>query len=193
MNTSETPAPEKASLDLTKKIMVALVVALVVVALGMYFWKMAAVSKVEDKLVQVQAQQAQARTELIERARQLDARDDVDSLKRFSTPLAWAIRRELMAANLDQVDQYLSELVQMPGFQSAVLANSEDKVVVATDRKHLAGTLSSIYPAEYLQSKDVKIEPASNGGLRAIIPIMGLNQQLGTLVVEYAEPAYPLQ
>lgn len=173
--------------------MVALVVALVVVALGMYFWKMAAVSKVEDKLVQVQAQQAQARTELIERARQLDARDDVDSLKRFSTPLAWAIRRELMAANLDQVDQYLSELVQMPGFQSAVLANSDDKVVVATDRKHLAGTFSSIYPAEYLQAKDVKIEPASNGGLRAIIPIMGLNQQLGTLVVEYAEPAYPLQ
>lgn len=193
MHTSETPAPEKASVDITRKIMLALVVALVVVALGMYFWKMAAVSKVEDKLVQVQAQQAQARTELIERARQLDARDDVDSLKRFSTPLAWAIRRELMAANLDQVDQYLSELVQMPGFQSAVLANSEDKVVVATDRKHLAGTFSSIYPAEYLQSKDVKIEPASNGGLRAIIPIMGLNQQLGTLVVEYAEPAYPLQ
>ena len=194
MNTTETPALEKKTrMDISKKIMLALAVALLLVVVGMYFWKSSTVSAVENKLVEVQAEQVQQRTDLIARARQLDERSDVDALKRFSTPLAWAIRRELMAANLDQVDQYLSELVQMPGFQSAILANPEDKVIVATDRKKLADPFSTIYPAQYLQAKDVQVEPASGGGLRAIIPIMGLNQQLATLVVEYTSPAYPLQ
>ena len=194
MNTTENPTPKQTSgLDGSKKIMLGLAAVLVVVVAVMYFWKTSAVSAVESKLVEVQAQSVQERTELIERARQLDARDDVESLKRFSTPLAWAIRRELMASNLDQVDQYLSELVQMPGFESAVLASPEDKVMVATDRKNLAEPFSTLYPAQYLQAKEVRIEPASAGSLRAIIPVMGLNQQLGTLVVEYTSPVFPLK
>jgi len=194
MTTTENSTPRQTSgLDGNKKIMLGLAVTLVVVVAVMYFWKTAAVSAVESKLVEVQTQSVQERTELIERARQLDARDDVESLKRLSTPLAWAIRRELMASNLDQVDQYLSELVQMPGFESAVLANPEDKVMVATDRKNLAEPFSTLYPAQYLQAKEVRIEPASAGSLRAIIPVMGLNQQLGTLVVEYTSPAFPLK
>ncbi len=194
MTTTENSTPRQTSgLDGNKKIMLGLAVTLVVVVAVMYFWKTAAVSAVESKLVEVQTQSVQERTELIERARQLDARDDVESLKRLSTPLAWAIRRELMASNLDQVDQYLSELVQMPGFESAVLANPEDKVMVATDRKNLAEPFSTLYPAQYLQAKEVRIAPASAGSLRAIIPVMGLNQQLGTLVVEYTSPAFPLK
>ena len=194
MTPSEIPALEKPpGMDTNKKIMLGLVAALIVVAAGMFVWKSAAVSAVESKLAEVQAQQAQARADLIAQARELDARQDAESLKRFSTPLAWAIRRELMASNLDQVDQYLTQLVQMNGFQAAVLASPDDKILVASDRKKLAEPFSSIYPAQYLQAKDVQVESAANGSLRAIIPIMGLNQQLGTLVVEYASPAYPLQ
>lgn len=194
MNTTDTPPLEKKSgMDGNRKIMLGLAVALVVVAIAMYLWKSAAVSSVESRLTEVQAQQVQARADLIEQARQLDSRQDVESLKRFSTPLAWAIRRELMVSNLDQVDQYLTELVQMPGFQSAVLATPDDKVIVASDRKQLAQPFSAIYPGAYLQAKEVKVEPATDGGLRTIIPIMGLNQQLGTLVVEYVAPAYPLK
>lgn len=193
MTPSDTPPSARSSFDTPKKIMLGLVIALVVVAAGMYLWKAAAVNQVEERLVAVRAQEAQARTELVERARQLDARADAESLKLFSVPLAWAIRRELMASNLDQVDQYLAELVRMPGFQSAVLADASDKVIVASDRKYLERSFSSIYPAQYLQAKAVAVEPAAQGGLRAIIPILGLSQQLGTLVIEYAAPAYTLK
>ncbi|NDP47538.1 MAG: hypothetical protein GZ085_03935, partial [Sulfuriferula multivorans] len=185
MTNETTPIPEKASgMDTNRKIMLILVAVLIVAIVGMFVWKSAAVNTVEKKLVQVQTERVQERADLIEQARQLDARYDVESLKRFSTPLAWAIRRELMASNLDQIDQYLTELVQMAGFQSAVLANPEDKVIVASDRKMLSEAFSAIYPGVYLQVKEVKVEPSTNGGLRAIIPIMGLSQQLGTLVVE---------
>lgn len=194
MTNETTPTPEKASgMDINRKIMLALVAVLIVVIVAMLVWKAAAVNSVEKKLVQVQTERVQDRANLIEQARQLDARYDVESLKRFSTPLAWAIRRELMASNLDQIDQYLTELVQMAGFRSAVLANPEDKVIVASDRKMLAQAFSAVYPGEYLQAKEVRVEPSTNGGLRAIIPIMGLNQQLGTLIVEFTSPAYPLK
>ncbi|MGV8991923.1 MAG: hypothetical protein ACOH1Q_11040 [Thiobacillus sp.] len=194
MTNETTPTPEKASgMDINRKIMLALVAVLIVVIVAMLVWKAAAVNSVENKLVQVQTERVQDRANLLEQARQLDARYDVESLKRFSTPLAWAIRRELMASNLDQIDQYLTELVQMAGFRSAVLANPEDKVIVASDRKMLAQAFSAVYPGEYLQAKEVRVEPSTNGGLRAIIPIMGLNQQLGTLIVEFTSPAYPLK
>ncbi len=194
MDTTDTPVAEKASgMDTNRKIMLGLVITLVVVVLGMYMWKSSAVSSVQKQLVEVQAQEAQARTELVERARQLHAKHDADALKRFSAPLAWAVRRELMASNLDQIDQYLTGLVQMQGFESALLANPEGKIVVATDRKKLAEAFSALYPADYLQAKDVMVLPTATGGLRAVVPIMGLNQQLGTLVVEYVSPAYTLQ
>ena len=98
-----------------------------------------------------------------------------------------------MASNLDKVDQYFSELVRIEGFQSAVLAAPDDKVVVASDRKNLATVFSSLYPARYLQAREVQVERAANGNLRAIVPIMGLNQHLGTVVLEFTPPAYTLQ
>ena len=187
MNTTEDPAPVKASgMDTNRKLMLILAAALVVVALGMYAWKSAAVGAVEAKL-------AQTRTALTEQARQVDARHSEEDLRLFSTPLAWAIRRELMASNLDQVDQYFSDLVQLKGFESAVLANPDGKVIVASDRNKLAMSFPNLYPSQYLQAKEIQVERANKDTLRAIIPIFGLNQRLGTLVLEYAPPDYSLQ
>jgi hypothetical protein len=99
----------------------------------------------------------------------------------------------LMAGNLDQVDQYFTGLMQIGGFESAVLAQPDGEVVVASDRKRLTQPFSSLYPAQYLQDRAVRIERAANGTLRAIVPVMGLNQHLGTMVVEYLSPAFILK
>jgi hypothetical protein len=194
MNTSEPTSPIKSSgMDANRKIQLGLVAALVAVAAGMYGWKWAAVNAVEDKLTQVEAQQVQARTRLIEQAGQLHASRSEEALRQFSVPLGWAIRRELMAGNLDQIDQYFTNLMQIGGFESAVLAQPDGKVVVASDRKRLTQPFSSLYPAQYLQDRAVKIERAADGKLRAIVPILGLNQHLGTMVVEYLSPAFILK
>jgi hypothetical protein len=185
--------PQATGMDTNRKIMLGLAAALVLVAVAMYGWKFAAVSALEDKLAQAEAQNSQARSQLVEQARQLDARSSEQALSRFSIPFAWAVRREVMAANLDQVDQYFAELVQMKVFKSAVLADPNGKILVASDRKQLAAAFSSLYPAQYLQASAIKVESAGNGALRAIIPIMGLNQHLATVVLEYTPPAYTLQ
>lgn len=183
----ETPLVAKpAGLSTCRKIQLGLVAALVVVAMGMYGWKASAVSAVE-------AQSAAARSQLLDQVRQQDKLRNEEALRRFSTPLAWAIRREVMAGNLDQVDQYFVDLVRLQGFQSAVLANPEGKITVASDRKLLAVGFSTLYPAQYLQASDIQIEPTTDGKLRSIIPIMGLSQRLGTLVLEFVPPPLGLQ
>lgn len=169
-----------------------LVLALLVVALGMYGWKVAAVDEVEKEFTEIKAQQTEMHSQFINQAKQLDDRRVKESLRLFSIPFAWAIRRELMAANLDQVDQYMGELVQISGFKSAVLAKPDGKVIVASDRKKLIETFSGLYPGADLGSNEITVEDASNGSLRAFIPILGLNRHLGMVVLEYLPPAYTL-
>lgn len=189
----ETAEPKAAGMDTNRKIMLGLIIALMLVAAIMHGWRVASVGAMENKLAVVESKQAEARDQLIEQARQLDARKAEESLHLFSVPIAWVIRREAMAGNLDQIDQYFTDLVQMRGFQAAVLARPDGKILVASDRKQLADAFASLYPAEYLQASDIRIERTASGNLRAIIPVLGLNQQLGTVVLEYTPPAYTLK
>ncbi len=176
-----------------RKVMLGLVIALVAVAAYMYGWKVAAVDTVEKKLAQAEAQQAEAHAQQIKQIKQLDEARAEEALRLFSIPLAWAIRRELMVGNLNQVDQYFGQLVQIKGFKSAVLARPDGKVIVASDRKKLVETFSGLYPGVNLDSNEIMLERVGNGIFRAIIPIFGLNKHLGMVVVEYLPPASPLQ
>lgn len=176
-----------------RKIGLGLVAALLMVAVGMYGWKVATVDGVKDELAEVKAQQLEAHARLTNQAKQLDDRRVKEALRLFSIPFAWAVRREFMAANLDQVDQYLGELVQIKGFKSAILAKPDGKVIVASDRKKLIKTFSGLYPGADLGSNEITLEDASDGSLRAFIPIFGLNRPLGMVVLEYVPPAYTLQ
>lgn len=184
---SEKPSRQNQSSgnQLSHKIQIALAVALALVAAGMYAWKVVAVNSVEERLTQT-------RNHLLQKAREFDARRSEETLRKFSMPLAWAIRRELMAGNLDQIDQYFTALVQMEGFRSAVLARPDGKIIAATDRKRLAQPFSSVYPPHYLQARSTSIEHADSATLRAVIPILGLNQQVGTAVVEYTPKTFSL-
>ncbi|MDD5388503.1 MAG: hypothetical protein PHD37_04115 [Gallionellaceae bacterium] len=191
--TTETASAKATGMDSNRKIMLVLVGILLFVAAAMYGWRVVAVTSLENKLAAAESKQLQAHDQLVEQARQLDSHHGEESLRRFSVPVAWVIRRELMAANLDQVDQYFTDLVQRQGFQAALLANPDGKVLVASDRKKLAEPFANLYSAQYLQAGEIKVERGANGNLLAIIPILGLNQQLGTVVLEYAPPAYSLQ
>ncbi|MBU1665421.1 MAG: hypothetical protein KKG92_08475 [Gammaproteobacteria bacterium] len=200
MNTNEEIAEEVSTesapatgMDSQRKIMLILVGILLFVAAAMYGWRVVAVTSLENKLAAAESKQLQARDQLIEQARQLDARHSAESLRRFSVPIAWVIRREVMAANLELVDQYFTDLVQRQGFQAALLAKPDGKVLVASDRKKLAEPFTNLYPAQYLEASEIKVERTANGNLLTIIPIMGLNQLLGTVVLEYTPPAYSLQ
>jgi len=184
---------DKAGMSLGQKLLFAVLAALVLAVAGMYVWKVSAVKGVQEKIAQLEAENATARNQLAERANQLYMAQTKQALSQFSVPFAWAVRREMMANNLDQVDQYFTDLVKLPGFKSAVLSGPDGKVLVSSDRKNLAVAFDSIYPADYLQASDIKVEQGSSGSLVAVVPIMGLNQHLGTVVLEYTPAQFSLQ
>lgn len=176
-----------------RNIQLGLVAALIVVALGLYGWKVMAVNAVETRLAQAEAQQREARAQLLAQAQQVAARRNEAALGTFGIPLAWAVRREMMAGNLDQVNQYFTELMQIDGFESALLALPDGKIVVATDSKQLSRDFSVLYPPAYLEDRVARVERTADGKLRSIVPVLGLSQALGTLVVEYRPAAFSLE
>jgi hypothetical protein len=190
---NSTAASKSGGMSRERKIMLGLVAALLIVGVGMYGWKVTAVEAVENRLAQVEAQQTEARAQIINQAKEVDGSRAEEALRLFSIPFAWAIRRELIAGNVNQVDQYFGQTVQIRGFESAVLAKPDGKVIAASDRKKLAENFSSLYPDVDLNSNETKVEKTSNGIFRAVIPILGLNKHLGVVVLEYLLPAHPPQ
>jgi hypothetical protein len=133
---------------------------------------------------------ATERAELIKQAEARQTETLKQSLAMFGVPLAWALRREMMADNLDQVDQYVTDLVKQKGFERVVVAKADGSVAVASDRKQLGTAFSSLYPERYLTAEQISVEETAPGKWLVIVPIMGLNARLGTAAIDYqAQPS----
>ena len=110
------------------------------------------------------------------------------SLTMLGIPMAWAIRREMMANNLDQVDQYVLDLVKQKGFEQIVVAKADGKIALASDRKNLGADFSSLYASSYLTAEKITVEEKAQGKWLLVVPIMGLSERLGTVAVDYQVP-----
>ncbi|MFZ5576101.1 MAG: hypothetical protein ACOY5S_12985 [Pseudomonadota bacterium] len=105
------------------------------------------------------------------------------SLREFGTALAWAVRGEMIRNNLDQVDQFFTEIVKLPGTERALLAGADGKVKVSTDRRHLGVEASTLVAPEALALPQVTVRSEADGTLLLVVPVMGLNERLGTVFV----------
>jgi hypothetical protein len=137
-------------------------------------------------------QAAAERDALIQRATALNAAAQDESLKRFAMPLAWAVRDALVKKNLGQVDEYLTELVQLKGLTRVVFAQPDGKITIASDKKFEGTPFAEAYPTELLSQNEVTITAGKNGEKLLAMPIMGLSARLGTLVVSVTPAPYTL-
>ena len=126
--------------------------------------------------------------EVIQKSEALQSETVKQSLSMFGMPLAWAVRREMMASNMAQVDQYVTDLVKQKGFQQVVVAKEDGKIAVASDRKHIGAAFSTLYPANYLSAEKITVEDKGAGKWLLVIPVMGLNARLGVVAMEYQVP-----
>ncbi|HUX63319.1 hypothetical protein [Sulfuricella sp.] len=162
------------------------VVAISVAIIGwLYVSKGMAVRHVEEAA-------AAQRAELVKQAEARQTETVRQSLTMFGVPLAWAIRREMMADNLDQVDQSVTDLVKQKGFERVVVAKADGSVMVASDRKHKGAAFSRLYAERYLGAEQISAEETGPGKWLVVVPIMGLNARLGTVAMDYQAPASTL-
>lgn len=164
-------------------IVAAIVIAAAAAAIAwLYMSKSTAVKRAEESV-------AAQRLEWDKAAEARQAERVKRSLGQFGVPLAWAVRREMMAGNLDQVDQYVTDLVKLDGFQGAMVAKTDGVIAVASDRRHVGAAFGSMYAQRYLAAGEINVEETAPGQWLLVVPVMGLSGRLGTLAVEYRAPA----
>lgn len=162
------------------------------VLLLMFIWKQIAVNQAESRLEKGQAQLAQQleleRNDLMKKAREYADSQYKNEEERFGQVLAWAVRGELLRNNLDQIDQYLTELVKTKDTERVVLISEEGKLLVSTDKRLEDEAAAKIYPKEVLNQRKVTMTSDSKGRKMLVVPVMGLNSRLATVVITYNPP-----
>ncbi len=155
-----------------------IIVVLVAVAVGIYLWKIIS----ENNLRQNMENQ---RTVLVERAQLIMDNKTNDLLNLMTVPFVWAVRREMIRENYDQINEYLTQFVRQHEIKKIVVVDTNSIIVAATDKKQEGKPFSTYYQQEYLERMDINIANDSEGNIQIVAPIMGLNRRIGTLMMTY--------
>lgn len=171
-----------------------IVAAISLVIIGwLYVSKGIAERQAQEAVRQVQEDVTVQRAGWVKQAETRHAEIVKQSLSQFGVPLAWAIRREMMAGNLDQVDQYVTDLVKQEGFESVAVAKADGVIAVASDRRQVGAAFGSLYAERYLTAEQITAEETAPGQWLLVVPVMGLTARLGTVVIEYRAPPFSLE
>jgi hypothetical protein len=169
--------------------------ALLVLWLATLGWHALALSRAEARLEKDrEALTVQAAAEGDALRAQMQARmaeDAIEAQRQFGIALAWAVRGAMIRNNLDQVDQFFTELVKLPHTERVLLAGTDGRVLVATDRRHKGADAASLVGADALRLAQVTVRADRDGSTLLVIPIMGLNARLGTVLVNNRPNAPP--
>jgi hypothetical protein len=109
-------------------------------------------------------------------------------LRMSALPLSWAVRRELQEKDFREIAMYFQQLVGLAGVRRVALVLPDGRIKVASDQKIEGRPAPEVFPDAALENDAPAVRPAGASGLEAVVPIMGLNSRLATLVVDY-EPA----
>lgn len=162
----------------------AILIGIIVVLL---VWKTIAVSKVESDM----AKKLESERVLItQQAREYADQQYVKEEERFGQVLSWAVRGELIRNNVDQIDQYLSEIVKMKDTERVVLIGDDGQLLVSTDKRLEETKGVEIYPKEILNLQKITLRSDVEGKKILVVPVMGLNKKIATVVVSYKQPKF---
>lgn len=158
------------------------VVGIAVVLLGgVLIWKALQVNNIRHKAKEEQdLLKDEARIALVQAHK--------DHLRLLAQPFAWALRTELLAGNLGQANQYMTQIVQEKNIQSVELADAKGVVISSTDKKNEGRPYAAIGPAARLTVDSTLVDEVNDSTLVVSSPIMGFNSRLGTLVITYRMP-----
>ena len=108
----------------------------------------------------------------------------VASVNRVEDRLA---EREAMARNYGLMQERFERLLREPGVERVLYATAGDSIAVATHRSLIGKPLSSAVPDRYARPVGTHVV-FEDGAYQAIVPITGLNERLGVVVLTYRQP-----
>ncbi len=160
------------------------VVVLVGIIVVIFAWKFIAVSKVEADMVKKLEQE---RVLITQQAREYADKQYIKEEERFGQILSWAVRGELIRNNIDQIDQYLNEIVKMKDTERVVLIDDDGKLLVSTDKRLEESNGAELFPREILSLQKITVKSDIDGKKILVVPVMGLNKKIATVIVSYKQ------
>ena len=156
----------------------------VVAVIIIFCWKQIAVGQVESNMTK---QLASDRITMADEARAYADQQYAQEEQRFGQVLSWAVRSELIRGNLDQVSQYLNEVVKMKDTEMVVLFDNDGELLLATDKRLEDPETADVYSDDIMKQRDIKLISNVDDRKLLVVPVMGLNTRLGTIVVSYEQ------
>ena len=104
----------------------------------------------------------------------------------FALPLAWSVRKELMRANYEQIDEYFNEMIRQKGFGVIMLVDPSGMIRISTDRKLQGSSFSLSYPGMKLGASVPVSYAMPERKSMFVVPVMGLNERIGTIAFIYS-------
>jgi len=99
-----------------------------------------------------------------------------------SKVFSWAIRSELTRENKEQVNQFFLSIIKERGVSKVEFVRAPDgKITLSTNKKDEG----SIYTNQVALMSNETINFKTDSVLNVVTPVMGLNNKLGVLVIEY--------
>jgi Ca2+/Na+ antiporter len=105
----------------------------------------------------------------------------VKHIAQLSNTLALAVRSEMIAENMSQVNQYFLQTLKTFEVEKVLLANHKSgKVILSTNKKDE----ETVFGNKALVNAKESMTKVFNKNTYAATPIMGLNSQLGVLIIQ---------
>lgn len=161
-----------------KALKVVILVALVLLA-ALWAWK-----AIEVRSVRKEAEAEKERVQ--QTAVQMITGERAGHLQLLAKPFVWAIRSEMLRGNMEGVNLYLQDMVKEKNFQRIQVADTRGVVVASTDKKTEGKPLADA--GRMLAADSTRVTNTADSAWIISSPIMGFNNRLGTLVIDYANP-----
>jgi hypothetical protein len=156
-------------------------VAVAAAVLALYLWRRASLWRLR------RAEHA-AREALLAKAGQAADEANAKLVGLVAVTLEWAVRAELVREDVRDVEEYMLHLAKRPGIRRVLVARRDGLVIAATDKKLRNQKLDRVVEGLPPESSDIHSAHAGGRLLRLVVPVMGLESRLGTLVLEYEHP-----
>lgn len=161
-----------------KKIILIIILVAVILIAAIWIWKNSQISNIREEA-------SHEKQMIQDRAKTLIINSHKEHLKLLVKPYVWAVRSELMQGNINQVNLYANEMVKEKNFQNIVVANNKGIIISSTNKKNEGKDFTSVGKPEYSSADTTIVEKINDSLLVVSSPIMGFNNKLGTLMINY--------
>lgn len=124
------------------------------------------------------------RASLVKSGADAMSRQSAALLKLSALPLAWAMRAALLKDDFQTVDVYLQNMIREPHVTGAVLIGPDGRVRLAGNRKLEKVSVADAFPGISITAERPAVI-ATGADARVVVPVMGLDRRLGTLILSY--------